>query len=432
MHTAQAVDISTLFLFLAILLVFAKIGSLAEKVNQPAVVGELVAGILLSIIGFVGWGLVDVIRTDMTVEFFADLGAVILLFQIGLETNIDQMKKVGLRAFLVAVIGVVVPFYLGSFVVGPWIFPGEHQITYLFMGAALVATSVGITAAVYQSVGVLKLRASQTVLGAAVIDDVLGLLVLAVVSAMARGGEVSMMFIAILVLKAVGFLALAVVLGGFLANFLSRFFASISTGHGMKLAMALTFALGFAYIASIVGLAPIVGGFAAGLVLERVHFTRFNVPEIVEDLHALNGDTDIPEAAITRLVDKYDHAHVEDLVKSIGYLIIPIFFIYTGMLVDASSLVNPNVYVTAIVLAFVAIVGKLVAGVGAKGLFLEKLFVGVSMIPRGEVGLIFAAVGRGLGVIPNDIFSTIILVIILTTVIPPTFISSLGHRLKSI
>lgn len=276
------------------------------------------------------------------------------------------------------------------------------------------------------------MKSSQTVLGAAVIDDVLGLLVLAVVSAMASGGEVTPMFISTLVLKAVGFLAIAVLLGDFLATGLSKAFSSISTGHGMKLAMALSLALVFAYLASVVGLAPIVGAFAAGLILDKVHFDRFNEPQIVRELKELQFADPKAQAKVEALIHHHDHAHVEELVKSIGYLIVPVFFVFIGLMVDAASLLNPSVYITAAVLSVAAIVGKLVAGVAAEGSTLEKLYVGVSMIPRGEVGLIFAAVGKSLGVIPSDIFSTIILVIIISTIIPPSFVSMLGHKLAAL
>lgn len=429
--SSEAVSpISLSFLFLAILLIAAKFGGVIEKYGQPSVVGELLAGIALSIAGYLGFHIIDEIRHNISMEFFAELGAVLLLFQIGLESNIDQMKKVGVRALMVAVLGVVAPFALGTFVFGPMLFPGHEQVTYLFIGAALVATSVGITASVYQSVGVLKMKASQTVLGAAVIDDVLGLLVLAVVSAIASGGDVTPAFIMELTLKAVAFLGGAIILGDVLAKGISKIFSAISTGTGMKLALALTFALVYAYLASLVGLAPIVGAFAAGLVLDQVHFNSFRLPDIAYDLKKLRGFDKKEKEQIDNLIHKHQHAHIEELIKNIGMLIIPIFFVFTGLLVDAGSLLNPAVYVTGVVLTVVAILGKMVAGIAAEGSKLQKLFVGVSMIPRGEVGLIFAATGKALGAIPNEVFSTIILVIILSTLIPPAFINKLAIKLK--
>lgn len=422
--------LSLTFLFLAILLIAAKFGGIIERYGQPSVVGELLAGIGLSIIGFLGWGMIDEMRHNISMEFFAELGAVLLLFQIGLESNISQMKKVGARALMVAIIGVVAPFGLGTFVVGPLLFPGVEQVTYLFIGAAMVATSVGITASVYQGVGVLRMKASQTVLGAAVIDDVLGLLTLAVVSAIASGGDVTPMFILELSIKALLFLGLAVALGDILARWISKLFSMVNTGTGMKLALALTFALVYAYLASLVGLAPIVGAFAAGLILDQVHFNSFNLPEIAYDLKKLKGFDKEEKEQIDHLIHKHQHAHVEELIKNIGMLIIPVFFVFTGMMVDASSLMNPAVYIYGVILTIVAIVGKMVAGLAGGGSKLQKLFIGTSMVPRGEVGLIFAATGKALGAIPPDIFSTIIIVIILTTLIPPTFINKLAIKLK--
>lgn len=419
------------FLMLAILLVAAKFGGITEKFGQPSVVGELMAGIMLSVAGFLGFQLINDMRHNTSLEFLAELGAVILLFQIGLESNLSQMKKVGTRALMVALIGVVVPFSLGTFLLGPVFFPQASQVTYLFIGASLVATSVGITASVYQGAGVQKLKASQTVLGAAVIDDVLGLLILAVVSALASGGVVTPMFVATLSLKAFAFLGLAVIFGGTLAKYVSKIFNMINTGTGMKLALAITFALVFAYIASLVGLAPIVGAFAAGLILDQVHFKTFNLPEIAYDLKNLRGFNKEEKEKIDSLIEKHQHGHVEELVKNIGMLIVPVFFVFTGLMVDAASLLNPSVYIYGIIITVAAIAGKIIAGVAAEGTRLEKLFVGVSMIPRGEVGLIFAATGKALGAIPSDIFSTIILVIILSTLIPPTFINKLAIQLKN-
>lgn len=422
--------VSLIFLFLAILLIAAKFGGAIEKYGQPSVVGELFAGIILSAFGYLGWEMIDSIRHNLTMEFIAELGAVLLLFQIGLESNVTQMKKVGVRALMVALIGVILPFVLGTFIVGPWLFPDVSQVTHLFIGASMVATSVGITASIYQGVGVLKARASQTVLGAAVIDDVLGLLVLAVVSALASGGHVTPAFIAELVIKAVAFLGAAVALGDILAKFLSKVFSVINTGTGMKLALALTFALVYAYLASLVGLAPIVGAFAAGLILDQVHFKNFDLPAIAVDLKRLRGFDTEEKEKIDRLIEHHQHSHVEELIHNIGLLIIPVFFVFVGMMVDVSSLLNPSVYVTALILSIAAIIGKLAAGIAAEGSRVQKLFVGTSMIPRGEVGLIFASVGKALGAIPDAVFSTILLTIIVTTLLPPTFISKLAIQIK--
>lgn len=418
------------FMMFAIVLLAGKMGDIVEKFHQPAVIGELLAGIILAVFGYMGWGLMDDITANETIGFLASLGALLLLFSIGLESNLAEMRQVGLNATLVAIIGVAVPFVLGSLVLGPIFFGSESTESLLFLGAALVATSVGITASVFRSVGITRTRAAQTVLGAAVFDDVLGLIVLAVVSAIASGGDVGPGMVTELVLKSFGFLAGALLIGTLAAKHISRFFSMISTGVGMKLAVALAMALGLGYLAEVFGLEPIIGAFAAGLILDAVHFDRYADPDFVEDLREIPFHNATDEAAVNRLIAKHRHSHVEDLIGNLNMVFVPIFFVHTGMQIDIASLLKPDLYVAAITISIAAILAKVVAGIAAKGDFLEKLLVGISMVPRGEVGLIFAATGQALGVLNEEEFSVIIIVVIVTTFIAPPFISRISARLR--
>src|SRR3972149_2872767 len=237
-------NISIIFLWIAIILLLAKVSALVERVGQPAVLGEILMGICL----------------------------VNLLFYIGMESSVEGMAKVGIQSFLVATIGVAVPFALGTYVAGPLLMPGQSANTYLFLGSILTATSVGITARVLKDIGKSQTRESRIIIGAAVLDDVVGLVILAVVSAIVFKGGVSMAEMGIILAKAIIFLVGAVLIGTPLAPFLGKFFSKIHTGVGMKFALVISFGLVFAYLASLVGLAPIVGAFAAGLILKPVHF----------------------------------------------------------------------------------------------------------------------------------------------------------------
>ena len=228
------------FLWIAVILLAAKFSGLVERMGQPAVLGELIIGVILGNLALVGITIFEPIKLDPIITFLAELGVVILLFQIGLESNIKEMTKVGLPALLVAIVGVVAPFVLGTYIVGPWLLPGLDFNTYLFLGAALTATSVGITARVFKDLGKLQTRESQIVLGAAVIDDVMGLIILAVVSAIVTVGSVTTTEIGFIVLKAVLFLGGAIVLGQLFAGHIGNLFSRISTGIGMKLALALS------------------------------------------------------------------------------------------------------------------------------------------------------------------------------------------------
>lgn len=417
------------FLLFGIVLIVAKLGNFVERYGMPAVIGELVAGIALSVAGYLGVGFVyDIAHSDL-IAFLASFGSLLLLFSIGLESNMKDMLRVGPRALMVAIIGVVLPFASGAFLLGPLLFPDASSSAHLFIGAAIVATSVGITASVFRSLNISRTRAAQTVLGAAVIDDVLGLIVLAIVSAVASGGEVSAAKVIGLSLESFGFLVGALFLGSVLSKPISNMFSKVYSGIGMKLGIALSFALALGFLAEKFGLEPIIGAFAAGLVLDSVHFDRFSDPVIVEDLKSLEFEDDKDRQKVIRLINKHKHSHVEDLVSNLNLVFVPIFFVYTGVQIDIHSLLQPGLYVTAGLISVVAIIGKLAAGIAAQGSPREKLFVGMSMVPRGEVGLIFAATGKALGVLSDELFSTIILVVIITTFVAPPIISRLARSI---
>jgi len=426
----HSVDITT-FLWIAVILLFAKISSLVEKWGQPSVLGELVIGVILGNLVLLGITIFEPIKTDSIIAFLAELGVVILLFQIGLESNIKKMLKVGPRAFAVATVGVIVPFVLGTYVVGPWLLPGLSSTAYLFLGAALTATSVGITARVFKDLKKLQTPEAQIILGAAVIDDVMGLIILAVVSAIVTVGAVTVGVISIIVAKAIGFLLGAIILGQLFAPWISKAFSKIHTGVAMKFTIAFSFGLIFAYLAGLIGLAPIVGAFAAGLVLDAVHFRFFRDPEIVSELRsALKGSDAETKESVKTAINNYAHRHIEDLLEPIAHFLVPIFFVVTGMSVSLETLFDVPILLVALGVTVVAFIGKLVAGAVA-GKNVKKWIIGWGMVPRGEVGLIFATIGRSLGVVSESMFSVIIIMVILTTLFTPPVLALLLKREKN-
>ncbi|PIN74297.1 sodium:proton exchanger [Candidatus Woesearchaeota archaeon CG10_big_fil_rev_8_21_14_0_10_45_16] len=425
-EAAEGHDFAKTFLWIAIILIAAKLSSLVEKYGQPAVLGELVIGVILGNLVLLGFHGLEPIKADAIIAFLAELGVVILLFQIGLESNMKEMSKVGFKAGIVAVLGVIVPFVLGTWVVGPWLLPGLTFNAYLFLGATLTATSVGITARVFKDLNKLKTKEAQIVLGAAVIDDVLGLIILAVVSAIVTAGSVSAGTIGLIFGKAVLFLVGSIVVGQLTAPGISRIFAKINAGVGMKFTLAICFGLLFAYFASVIGLAPIVGAFAAGLVLDAVHFKYFKDPKIVADIKKHFKEHHAEENGVSEILHKHSERHVEEIVEPIGLFLVPIFFVMTGFAVDLTTLFNLKVLLVALGITIVAILGKLVVGLVAGKV--NKWVVGWGMVPRGEVGLIFATIGKGLGVVDDSVFSVIVIVVILTTLIPPVVLNLLLRK----
>jgi Kef-type K+ transport system membrane component KefB len=340
---AHADPVTPVVLALAIILAAAKLaGHFAVRMGQPAVLGELVAGVLLGSLDLVGIGWFHRIEADPGVDTLARLGVVILLFEVGLESTVRDMLKVGRPSILVAVLGVLAPFALG-WGVSAWLLPDRSAYVHAFLGATLTATSVGITARVLQDLHRSQSPEARVILGAAVIDDVLGLVILAVVAgaiaAADRGGALSYAEIGLVLGKAVAFLFGALLLGVWLSPRLFTLAARLS-GRGVLLATALVFCFALAYVASAIGLAPIVGAYAAGLILEDVHFRPF----------AHRGEQQL-----------------EHLVHPISTFLVPVFFVIMGMRVDLSAFARTDVLGLAAVLTLAAIVGKQACSLGAIG-----------------------------------------------------------------
>jgi Kef-type K+ transport system membrane component KefB len=407
---SHADPIAATALFLAIVLVAAKLGGdLAMRLRQPPVLGELVAGVLLGNLTLVGLEWFERIETDPSIEFLSRLGVLVLLFQVGLESTVRQMLRVGLSSLLVAVVGVLVPFGLG-WLVGAWLLPDASGYVHAFIGATLCATSVGITARVLQDLGWAQSEEARIILGAAVIDDVLGLVVLAVVSgtiaAADHGTSLSYGEIAAMLGKAGGFLVLALVLGVLLAPRLFRI-ASFLRARGVLLALGLALCFSMSWLASAIGLAALVGAFAAGLILEDVHYRDF--------------------------VDRGEHG-LEHLVDPIASFLVPFFFVLMGMHTDLRAFADPGVLVLAGALTVAAIAGKQVCSLAVLGRTRDRLSVGIGMVPRGEVGLIFASLGLSLTlggepIISPSIHSAVVAMVIITTMVtPPALTWSLSRR----
>jgi Kef-type K+ transport system membrane component KefB len=384
---------------LAFVLVAAKLaGEIVERLGQPGVLGELSVGILLGNATLLGGPDLTRLAHGETFTVLAEIGAVLLLFHVGMESTPREMMAVGGRAAVVAVVGVVTPMVLG-FGVGRWQRPGESWMLHAFLGAMLAATSVGITARVLKDAGRLKSPFARIILGAAVIDDVLGLLVLAVISgiiqAAAAGTEPSMGAIVIIVVKAFAFLAGALVVGSYLSPRVFRAALALRS-RGVIDALALSFCFLLSWLALLAGLAPIVGAFAAGLVLEDAHFEE----------HVQRGATPL-------------HHSLEPLIG----LLVPVFFVRMGMLVDVRSFASAEVLGFAILLTAAAILGKIACALAVPP-GISGLTVGLGMMPRGEVGLIFAGIGAqlvlgGRPVIDGATYAAAVFMVVVTTMATP-------------
>ncbi len=380
------------------------LGEGAERLGLPSVLGELVAGLLLgpSLLGIIpgpGVGSYELIRV------LAELGVILLLFEVGLETDLKEMARVGPAALAVACVGVALPFALGYVYWGIVPHPmsgdsGDLRTVAIFVGATLTATSVGITARVLGDLGKMDTPEARIILGAAVIDDVIGLVILSVVSGIAGGASVTVIGIGRTFVVAAGFLVLAVALGNSIVPRVTDRFQRMRA-RGVVVVFAIAFALALAALAGAVGSAMIIGAFAAGLILRS-----------------------------TRQANT-----VEQQVQPVAAVLAPIFFVNVGAAADL-SLLDPRVegasglLMVAGTLTVLAILGKVAAGWAAPWARIDRLMVGVGMVPRGEVGLIFADVGRRAGLLGDATFSAILLMVMATTFVAPVALKLLSGRTR--
>lgn len=393
--------IASVLISIIVILVAAKLGGeLFERLHQPAVLGELIAGVIIGNLSLLGFRGLDFLKTEEVIAILAEIGVILLLFEVGLESNVKEMVKVGLSSLLVAMVGVIAPMVLG-WGVAAWFLPHEGRLVHIYIGAVLCATSVGITARVLRDLGKLRTKEARIILGAAVIDDVLGLLVLAVVSGMIlaanRGsGGLPLSGIVWIIAKAVLFLVGAVIVGLYLSPKLFGV-ASRLRVHGMLLVTSLVFCFTLAYLAHAIGLATIVGAFAAGLILDPLHYRDF--------------------------LDRGEHT-IEELLRPLTTVLVPMFFVLMGIRVDLATLGQLDILGFAALLTLAAILGKQVCGWAVVERGLNRLAIGVGMIPRGEVGLIFASIGMtlrlgGEQVVSVSTFSAAVIMVMISTLITP-------------
>lgn len=421
----------TILLYIVVVLLAARLGGeAARRLKQPPVVGEILLGIVVgpSLLHIIpSFDILDALNRYIleggiapapaevgtaqalrVLSVLAEIGVLILLFEVGLESNLGEFRRLGVSVILVGVYGVVFSLAIGagaSYLFAQriaWVLTPNAQaaphLLHLFVGAILTATSVGITARVLGDLGKIRARESQIILGAAVIDDVLGLIVLAIVGGLITNpGAVNAFGIGRVLLYSIGFFVLAIALGRVFAPRMLEFVHKTFRSEYIHLAFAFTFMMLVAYLATVVGLASIIGAFAAGL--------------------ALSGS---------------GHRHIIfEHVKPVGSLFVSFFFVVLGARVDLSRITAetlPLVLVIGLLLAGVGILAKLMAGWGVVGVKASRYVVGVGMVPRGEVGLIFALFGLEHLLLENWQYTTIIIVVLLTTLVTPAWLKALRGR----
>ncbi|MBX3173123.1 MAG: cation:proton antiporter [Gemmatimonadaceae bacterium] len=384
--TGEAAGFEHLLLVLVATIAATKLfGEIAQRIGQPAVLGELIAGVVLggSVLGLFN-------PDDAVLHSLGELGVLILLFQIGLHTDLRSLAKVGSTALFAGLVGVILPFMGGVFVSQAM---GVDLMPSIVIGAALTATSIGISARVLSDLGQLRTPEGQVVLGAAVFDDVIGLIILSIVASMVAGDGVTLGSIVTTSAVAIGFVVVAIAAGSVAIPPLFKLVERIQVTGALG-TIALGFALLLAWLAAQSGSAMIIGAFAAGLIL-----------------HPTPQRKDIEKSA-----------------TQFGFFFVPLFFASVGASVDLGALFTQEAMVIGSLLIIVGVVGKVVAGYAPWWFKGNKLLVGVALVPRGEVGLIFAKLGLMAGVLTNARFGALMLMVVVTTFLTPPILGAIAAR----
>lgn len=390
-------ELHQFFLFLAIVLIAARLLSeAAARFGIPSVIGELLAGLLIGP-SLLGW-----VSPDTTMKLLAEIGIILLLFEVGMDTNLSRLARSGSKPYIVAVVGFTLPFALG-YGVSAWLF-GLPYLTALFIGGTLTATSIGITVRVLDDLGQRQSDEAQIVIGAAVLDDILGVLALAFLYQFAVEKQVS--------IKALGEVSLYIVLFMVLAPIVAKFAAVVidrldqhAASPGLLLTMALSLILLFSWLAHAVGAPEIMGGFAAGLAFNQ-HF-GFKLP--------------MGKAAFNFEPSPKLAHRLEEQMRPLIHTFSPLFFVMVGVSLNLSEVDWSSAFIWGLAgsLLLVAFVGKFAAGFFIREPRRNQVAIGLSMIPRGEVGLIFAQLGFSQGILNGELYAALLIVIALTTMSPP-------------
>ena len=380
------------FLSLLIILLTARVfAELAVRMQAPSVIGELVAGVILGP-SLLGW-----LTPNEVLKLLAEIGIILLLFEVGLETDVRNLVKTGRESFIVALGGFAVPFVLG-FSLGYWVFQLPLLVS-LFIGGTLTATSIGITIRVLSDLKRQQQKEGQIVLGAAVLDDVLGVILLALLYEFSIGGGVSMINAS----KVLVFVGTFFILAPLAAKLISHLISHVDSSTeipGLIPVTIVSLVLFFAWLAHAIGAPELLGGFAAGLALSRRFFLPFGI--------ALRTD----EAFARR---------IEDQMRPIVHLFTPIFFVMVGLSLNLREIdwSSPFIWSFSLLFFAVAVLGKFAGALFIKEPWRMRMIIGFAMVPRGEVGLIFAELGRVSGIFNNEVYAAMVIVIALTTLLPP-------------
>lgn len=428
-NTAYATNVANndnqnpvVFLWLVVFIFLSRSLSIVKKIGLPLVVGEILSGVILGDLSNFGITIFQSAEGNEIIKFLAELGAIILMFEIGLESKFSDLRKNFKIGSVVAISGSILTF-IGGFLVSMYFIDNESILRNLLFGLITAATATGISAKTFKDMKILQTKEVKIVLIASIIDELLSILSFGIISSMILTTTISLTNISISIMQMIIFFIFAAIFGHWITPFLAKWSIKIHAGINMKIGMLLITCFLFSWIAYAAGLATVVGAFIAGLILDQVYFDSFSKSSFFVKLRKISQkitDNDIKQD-LSSLIENQESKALEELIKPLSHLFVPVFFIYIGLMLKIDVLFQLKTLTLTFILLGVSFTGRIISGFFTNKK-LNKLIIGLGMTPIGEAGLIFAVFGRSADLISESALAAIVATLVISSVITPILI----------
>jgi Kef-type K+ transport system membrane component KefB len=411
-------------LWLVIFIFLSRSLSIVKKFGLPLVVGEILSGVILGELHVFGINLFVNAENDPVIRFLAEFGAIILMFEIGLDSKFSDLKHNFRSGIKMAISGTILTFSSG-FLIAKFLIPNPTLSLELLLGVITAATATGISAKTFKEMGIIKSKEVQVVLVASILDELVSIFCFGIISNMILESAFNLTTFSISTIQAIGFFVFAAIFGNWITPILTKWSIKIHAGINMKIGVLLTVCFLFSWVAHKLGLATVVGAFVGGLILDQIYFKSFSQSNFFHQLNFLKSQVADSQLKyqFTQLIEKQEKRNLEELLKPISHVFVPIFFIYIGFLIDIHKLFDPLTLLITLALLLASFLGRIISGYLIRGKKMNKLVLGLGMTPIGEAGLIFAVFGKVSGVINDTVLSAIVAAVVIAAILTPILIN---------
>lgn len=420
------------FLWLVFFIFLSRGLSIVRKIGLPLIVGEIFAGVILGSMDIFGINLFKDTESNTIVKFLADFGAIILMFEIGLESKLSDLKRNFRTGIKVALSGTFFTF-MGGFFISFLFIPNASTQLNLLIGVITAATATGIAAKTFKEMEIIHSREVKIVMVSSILDEVISIFCFAVISALIIDNTINLINISISIVQVMGFFMFAAIFGQWITPLLTTWSTKIHSGINMKIGVLLIICFLFAWLSHIMGLASVIGAFIAGLILDEVYFKSFSKSNFFQQLRqiAKNLTPGPLHNELINSIEQQEQKTLEELLKPLSHVFVPVFFIHIGLMLEIEELFKYQTLIITCALLVVSFIGRLLSGHLIRGNKVNKTIIGLGMSPIGEAGLIFAVFGKNVGIISSPVLSAIVSTLVISAILTPILIK-ISIKLKGI